>query len=46
MNFHVNHENELLLKTVKSFMEAEMFPHEEMVDSTGEVPETTTASLM
>ena len=39
MNFHVSHENELLLKTVKSFMEAEMFPHEERVDSTGEVPE-------
>lgn len=39
MNFHVSHENDLLLKTVKSFMEAEMFPHEEMVDSTGEVPE-------
>lgn len=39
MNFHVSHENDLLLKTVKSFMEAEMFPHEERVDSTGEVPE-------
>ncbi|MEQ8897620.1 MAG: acyl-CoA dehydrogenase family protein [Roseovarius sp.] len=39
MNFHVSHENDLLLKTVKSFMEDEMFPHEEMVDSTGEVPE-------
>jgi len=39
MNFHVSHENDLLLKTVKSFMEDEMFPHEEMVDHTGEVPE-------
>ena len=39
MNFHVSHENDLLLKTVKSFMEDEMFPHEEMVDRTGEVPE-------
>ncbi|UXX83059.1 acyl-CoA dehydrogenase family protein [Roseovarius pelagicus] len=39
MNIMVSHENELLLNTVRAFMEAEMFPHEQMVDKTGEVPE-------
>ena len=39
MNIHANHENDLLLKTVRSFMEEEMFPHEEAVDRNGEVPE-------
>ena len=32
-----SHENELLLKTVQSFLEAEIYPHEEEVDRTGEV---------
>ncbi len=39
MNFQTSHENELLLSTVRAFMEENFFPHEEMVDSTGEVPE-------
>src|SRR6056297_3274636 len=39
MNFHVSHENDLLLKTVRAFMEEEMYTHEDMVDRTGEVPE-------
>ena len=39
MNVQTSHENELLLNTVRSFMEAEIYPHEEMVDRTGEVPE-------
>jgi acyl-CoA dehydrogenase len=38
LNFAVSHENELLLKTVKSFLEAEIYPHEEAVDRLGEVP--------
>ncbi|QIE45021.1 acyl-CoA dehydrogenase [Pseudohalocynthiibacter aestuariivivens] len=38
MNIMVSHENELLLNTVRAFMEEEMFPHEQMVDKTGEVP--------
>ena len=37
MNFSVSHENELLLNTVRSFMEDEIYPHEEMVDRLGEV---------
>ncbi len=39
MNIATSHENELLLNTVRSFMEAEIYPHEEMVDKLGEVPE-------
>ena len=39
MNFQVSHENELLLSTVRAFMEDEIFPHEEEVDRMGEVPE-------
>ncbi len=38
MTPNLSPENELLLNTVRSFMEAELLPHEELVDSTGEVP--------
>ena len=34
-----SHENEQLLKTVKSFMEKEIYPHEEQVDKEGYVSE-------
>ena len=33
-----NHEQELLEKTVKRFVEEELYPHEEIVDKNGEVP--------
>ena len=33
-----NHEQELLKNTVKRFVEDELYPHEETVDQTGEVP--------
>ena len=39
MNTQTSHETELLLNTVRNFMEAEIYPHEDMVDRTGEVPE-------
>ena len=39
MNFELSHENELLLATVRGFLEHEVYPHEEMVDQAGEVPE-------
>lgn len=39
MNSVTSHENELLLNTVRSFLEAEIYPHEEIVDRTGAVPE-------
>ncbi len=34
-----SHEHDLLLATVRAFMEAELYPHEEEVDRVGEVPE-------
>ncbi len=39
MNITVSHENELLLNTVRSFMEDEIYPHEDEVDQIGDVPE-------
>ena len=39
MNTAISHENELLLNTVRSFLEAEIYPHEDMVDRQGVVPE-------
>ena len=40
MDTAMDYENELLLDTVKAFMEAEIYPHEDMVDKTGEVPKS------
>lgn len=37
-NISTDHESELLLNTVRSFLEAEIYPHEEEVDRLGEVP--------
>lgn len=39
MTLHMSHEEELLLATVRGFMEEQFYPNEEMVDQTGEVPE-------
>jgi len=39
MTIAISHENELLLKTVRSFMDAEIYPHEDEVDKLGYVPE-------
>ena len=39
MNIKLSHENELLVGTVRAFMEAEMLPHEADVDRLGYVPE-------
>ena len=39
MNSITSHENDLLLNTVRSFLEAEIYPHEDLVDRTGVVPE-------
>lgn len=38
MNISVSHENELLLNTVQCFLEEEIYPHEEEVDRSGEMP--------
>ena len=39
MKVAVDHEHELLLSTVRAFMAAEIYPHEEMVDRLGHVPD-------
>ncbi|MGI9408053.1 MAG: acyl-CoA dehydrogenase family protein, partial [Hyphomicrobiaceae bacterium] len=42
MNVHdagLSHEREMLVETVRAFMEQEIFPHEEQVDREGRVPE-------
>lgn len=38
MEFECTHEQEMLLSTVRSFMEAELYPHEAEVDNLGHVP--------
>ena len=35
MNMETSHETELLISTVRRFVETEMFPHEEQVDRLG-----------
>ncbi|WP_413845903.1 acyl-CoA dehydrogenase family protein [Tateyamaria sp.] len=39
MYMETNHETDLLVSTVRRFVETEMFPHEEEVDRLGHVPE-------
>ncbi len=39
MNLETSHETELLVSTVRRFVETEMYPHEEEVDRLGYVPE-------
>lgn len=39
MNVQTSHENDMLLNTVRNFLTEEIYPHEEMVDRLGEVPE-------
>jgi acyl-CoA dehydrogenase len=39
MNMETDHETELLVGTVRRFVETEMYPHEEEVDRLGHVPE-------
>lgn len=39
MNMETSHETELLISTVRRFVETEMYPHEEEVDRLGYVPD-------
>lgn len=39
MNVVLSHEDELLRKTVRTFIDREVIPHEDLVDRLGEVPE-------
>jgi len=38
MQFGLNEEQEMIASTVRSFVENEIYPHEELVERTGEVP--------
>lgn len=38
MQFGLNEEQEMIVSTVRSFVENEIYPHEELVERTGEVP--------
>lgn len=39
MSLDMSHEQDLLLTTVRGFLEDEIYPHEDMVDRAGDVPE-------
>ena len=39
MNFGLSEEQEMIVETVRSFVENEIYPYEEIVERTGEVPE-------
>jgi acyl-CoA dehydrogenase len=38
MDFALSQEQEMIVSTVRSFVEAEIYPHEDLVERTGEVP--------
>ncbi len=38
MNFELSDEQQMIVDTVRTFVENELYPHEEEVERTGEVP--------
>ncbi|MGI9301409.1 MAG: acyl-CoA dehydrogenase family protein [Gammaproteobacteria bacterium] len=38
MDFSLSHEQEMIVESVRAFVEKELYPHEEKVERTGEVP--------
>ncbi|MBT6272103.1 MAG: acyl-CoA dehydrogenase family protein, partial [Rhodobacteraceae bacterium] len=38
MQYGLNEEQEMIVSTVRNFVEKEIYPHEDIVDRTGEVP--------
>ena len=45
MEFGLNAEQEMIVSTVRSFVEKEIYPHEDLVERTGEVPEAIAAEI-
>lgn len=45
MNFGLTDEQEMIVSTVRSFVEKEIYPHEDLVERTGEVPEEIARSI-
>ena len=39
MQYGLTEEQEMIVATVRSFVENEIYPHEDLVERTGEVPE-------
>ncbi len=45
MNFGLTEEQEMIVSTVRRFVEEEIYPHEDLVDRTGEVPAEIAAQI-
>jgi alkylation response protein AidB-like acyl-CoA dehydrogenase len=45
MHFALSHEQELLVETVRRFVETELYPHEDLVEKTDEVPPELAAEI-
>jgi len=45
MNFGLTDEQEMIVSTVRAFVENEIYPHEDAVERTGEVPEDVAAAI-
>jgi acyl-CoA dehydrogenase len=45
MNFGLTEEQEMIVSTVRRFVEEEIYPHEDLVDRTGEVPAEIAAEI-
>ena len=45
MNFGLTEEQEMIVETVRSFVENEIYPHEDVVERTGEVPKDIADSI-
>lgn len=45
MQYGLTEEQEMIVSTVRSFVEKEIYPHEELVERTGEVPEEIAAEI-
>jgi acyl-CoA dehydrogenase len=45
MNFGLSEEQEMIVSTVRAFVENEIYPHEDQVERTGEVPEAVSEAI-
>jgi alkylation response protein AidB-like acyl-CoA dehydrogenase len=45
MHFELSHEHTMLVDTVRAFIEAELYPHEDLVEQTDEIPPELAASI-
>ena len=45
MQYGLSDEQEMIVETVRRFVETEIYPHEDLVERTGEVPEEIAAEI-